>query len=395
MFWNKSQIDTDPDKIEDILTRGVEDAIVLESIRTKLSSGKKLRIKLGIDPTSPDLHLGHSVVLRKLRAFQDLGHTAVLIIGDFTAVVGDPTGKSATRPALSTETVEKNMKEYISQAGLIIDTKKAEIHHNSDWLAKLPFSEVYRLAAFINVTQILERSDFKNRLQSGSSIKIHEFFYPLMQAYDSVEIKADVELGGNDQLFNNLVGRTLMEKLDLTPQDVLTVSLLEGTDGIAKMSKSLDNYIGLRDKPNDMFGKIMSVPDSLIIKYFNLCTNKETSEIEEISAKNPRDQKIALAKEIVSMYHGKSVAEKAEKNFIDTFSKKEVPTDIQEIIGGGKMLSEIFVEAEVIQSKTEFATLIKQGAITNLDTGEKPSDIRISASPATYRIGKHRFLKIK
>ncbi len=394
------KINTDPKIIDEILTRGVENAIVLESLRAKLLSGKRLRVKFGIDPTSSDLHIGHGVALRKLRAFQDLGHTAVLIIGDFTAMIGDPTGKSKTRPILSEKDIKINMKDYIKQASLILDIKKVEVVYNSKWLKKLPFSEIYRLSGLISVNQMLQGNYFGNRFKEGQHISMHEFFYPLMQAYDSVEVKADIEIGGSDQLFNILTGRNLMEKLKLEPQDIMTFSILEGTGGKEKMSKSLGNYISLKDDPSSMFGKVMSINDSLIIKYFTLCTNKKIIEIEEIEKKlndgeNPRNAKVVLAEEIVSLYHGINSAKKAKEHFEATFSKKEIPENIPEVTAlANELLSEILLKQNIISSKSDFARLIKEGAVTELEGGRKITDLKESAKSGTYKIGKHRFIKI-
>ena len=392
---------TTEQKIKNLLTRGVEDIIVKESLEKKLKSGKTLTIKLGIDPTSPDLHLGHAVVLRKLRAFQDLGHTAVLIIGDFTARIGDPSGKSTTRPPLDPTTIEKNMAEYIFQAGKILDMDNAEVKYNSEWLEALPFSEIFRLSGLISVTQMLERNDFKNRITEGNSIRMHELFYPMMVSYDSVSIKADVELGGNDQLFNVLAGRSLMEKLGMQPQDILTSSLLVGTDGVEKMSKSLGNYIALTDSANDMFGKIMSIKDTLITNYFLLCTDVAESEIELMAEEmeggaNPKEYKMRLASEIVTIYHGADAADEAQVNFDNTFKKGGMPEDAPEIkVTKGSPLGEVLVEEKIVESKSEFSRLIKEGAVSVVETEEKITEREYELTESVnLRIGKKRFVKI-
>lgn len=401
LFFHKPQkVITDDAKIHELLTRGVEDVFVKESLEKKLRLGKALRVKLGIDPTSPDLHLGHSVVLRKLREFQDLGHQAVLIIGDFTATVGDPTGKSTARPPLSQQQIKKNMQNYMAQAGLILDIKKSEVLYNRRWLERLSFTRVFELSGLISASQILERDDFSERMQKHQSIRLTELFYPLMQAYDSVEIRADVELGGNDQLFNNLTGRTLMERLGMSPQDVLTVSLLVGTDGAQKMSKSLGNYIALTSEPSDMFGKVMSIHDGLIGKYFLLTTKVPVLEIQKIEeamkkGTNPRDSKIRLAKEIVTLYYGEAAAKKAAENFESAFAKGK-PEEFTEVRLSGKEIAEALMEVKIIASKTELRRLLSEGAITNLDSNTKMGEEFLkTAPPGKYRIGKHRFVEIK
>lgn len=388
--------------VDELLTRGVKDVLVKESLKKKLLSGKQLRVKFGIDPTSPDLHIGHAVVLRKLRAFQGLGHKAVLIIGDYTATIGDPSGKSKTRPPLDPETIKKNMSDYVKEAGLIIDIKNTEIRYNSEWLKKLTFAEIFKLASFVSVNNILERNDFANRLKNNESLRMHELFYPLMVAYDSVEVKADVELGGNDQLFNLLEGRTLMQALGLPPQDVLTTSLLVGLEGKEKMSKSLNNYIGIKDSPDEMFGKIMSIKDDLIEEYLILTTNVPTEKIKEMISQiqnggNPRDIKIILAYENVKMYRGEKEGELAKENFINTFSKRDIPKDIQEInCGADELLSEVLLKAGLVESKGDFGRLVKEGAITNIETKEKVGDIfQKVGKGGVFKIGKHRFIKLR
>ncbi len=329
------KINTDVAKIDEILGRSVEDIIVKEKLKEKLLSGKKLRIKFGIDPTGPSIHLGRSVPLWKLRAFQDLGHQVVIIVGDFTATIGDPSDKLEKRPMLDKKTIERNMKEYKKIIGKIIDIKKAEFVFNSSWLKKLTFAEICQLAESFSVQQMSARRNFKDRIEKGQDISLREFLYPLMQGYDSVAVKSDVEIGGFDQLFNLKAGRVIQKHYGQTEQDILTTGMLEGTDG-RKMSTSWGNVILITDEPNDMFGKIMSVGDDLIIKYFSLATNTPEVEIIAIeenlkNGSNPRNAKILLGKKIVSMYYGDKTAEKAEENFINTFQKKEIPEEINEV----------------------------------------------------------------
>ncbi|MEK7094122.1 MAG: tyrosine--tRNA ligase, partial [Patescibacteria group bacterium] len=353
------------EKIEQLLTRGVESAVKKEALEKALKGNKKLRVKFGIDPTAPDLHLGHAVVLRKLRAFQNLGHNLVLIIGDFTAQIGDPTGKNKTRPPLTEKEVKQNMKNYLKEAGKIIDLKKAEVHYNSKWLKKLQGGKLIQLLSLISVQQMMERDDFSNRMKAGETIRIHELLYPVMQGYDSVMVKADLECGGSDQTFNLLVGRTLMEKFDMKPQNVLTTPLLEGLDGEKKMSKSLGNYIGLSEAPDQMFGKIMSLPDSLMKKYFELCTNLSDSEIKNIFSGSPRDAKVSLAYQITALYHGEKKAKDARDKFDRLFSKREVSekdfSTISEIAGGNNVI--YVVESKVAKSNSEARRLVEQGGL--------------------------------
>jgi len=387
--------------IESLLTRGITEVIDRNELKKALLSGKKLRIKLGIDPTSPELHIGHSVVLRKLRLFQDLGHTAVLIIGDFTAIVGDPSGKSKTRAPLTKLQVRQNMKTYWKQAQKILSKKNLEIRYNSEWLSKLDFPHLFDLAGLISLNQILEREDFKKRLQSQQSIRMYELFYPLLQAYDSVMTKADVELGGNDQLFNLLMGRTLMERMHITPQNILTTDLLEGTDGKEKMSKSLGNYIAVTDKPNDMFGKVMAVRDELISKYFLLCTDVEEKDIKEIENQiksgkmNPRDAKLRLAQEIVAFYHGDKKAEVAKKEFIKVFTKKDFPTRISEfeLPKSVKNIVDVLIETKLAPSRSQARRLLVQGGVKVDGKVIKDSDYKISET-STIQVGKRHFAKV-
>lgn len=393
---------TDEKKIEELLTRGVEEIIDKEHLINELKSGKQLRVKFGIDPTMPDLHLGHSVPLRKLRQFQDMGHTAVLIIGDTTAMIGDPSGRSETRKTLSLEEVKNNFKNYLKQAEKILDLKKSEIHYNSEWLDKNAFT-ILELSKAGSLQQILHRSDFKKRLENDQDITVLEMLYPLMQGYDSVAVKADLELGGTDQKFNLLMGRRVQRFYKMAEQDILTVPLLEGTDGIKKMSKSLGNYIALDEKPNDMFGKIMSIPDSLIVKYMKLCTDIPITEINNIENSlnnqkvNPKDAKMQLAKTIIGIYYSKAEADKTEENFTKTFQKGEIPNEMLEltITKKDKNLMEISIKSKIVSSKSNFRRLIEAGAITDMTANKKVSGPGIVTKGHVYKIGKHKFIKIK
>lgn len=316
---------------------GASDIVPIQALETKLKAGRALTIKLGVDPTAPDLHLGHAVPLRKLRQFQDLGHSVVLIIGDFTALIGDPSGRSTTRPALTPEQIDANATTYIEQAFKILDPERTVMRRNSEWLGPLGFADILKLTSQFTVARILERDDFQKRLREGVGISLHELLYPMAQAYDSVAIQADVELGGTDQLFNLLAGRELMEKLGLEPQVCLTLPLLEGTDGVQKMSKSYGNYIGLTDAPDEMFGKVMSIPDELMVKYYRLCTALPVDAIDSIErdlaagALHPNLAKRRLAREIVGLYHGAREAEAAEAAFDRIFKHHEMPEDVPEV----------------------------------------------------------------
>lgn len=318
----------EPSNQLEILKRNVVDFISEEELLERLKENRPLRIKLGVDPSRPDLHLGHAVVLKKLKEFQDLGHHVILIIGDFTGMIGDPTGRNITRPMLSEKEVRKNAETYAKQAFKILDESKTEVRFNNEWLGKMKFADVVRLAGKYTVARMLERDDFSKRLSEGQPISIAEFLYPLAQAYDSVAIKADVELGGTDQLFNLLVGRKVQEEYGLKPQIVMTMPIIEGTDGKLKMSKSYDNYIAFTDEPNDMYGKVMSIPDELIVKYMRLVTDIPEEEIvryEKLikeSKVNPRDVKMRLAREIVKFFYNENAAKEAEENFIKVFRKK-------------------------------------------------------------------------
>ena len=389
---------TDEKRIEEVLNIGVEEVIEKEHLIASMKSGKRLNIKFGIDPTMPDLHLGHSVPLRKLRAFQDLGHLAILIIGDTTAMIGDPSGRSETRKILSSVMVKENMKNYLKQAAKILDIKKTEIKYNSEWLDNNMVT-ILELSKAGSIQQILHRSDFKKRIDNDEDITILEMLYPLLQGYDSVAVKADLEIGGTDQKFNLLAGRRVQRFFKVPEQDILTLPLLEGVDGIKKMSKSYGNYIALDEKPEEMYGKVMSLPDSLIIKYFNLCTSVPREEIVEIKKEmeseklNPKEAKMRLASEIVKIYHGEKKAKEAEENFINTFQKKEIPESVEEIEGEG-LLAPILFQSKLFGSNSEIRRLFEAGAVKDMTNDEKMSIENIAAKGHVYKIGKHRFVKI-
>lgn len=402
MFWssNKKTVEVNREKIEELLSRGVEEVIDRKSLEKKLYSGKQLTIKLGIDPTSPNIHIGRSIPLLKLKDFQDLGHKVVFIIGDFTGVIGDTSDKESERPMLTRDDVKKNMESYILQAGKIIDINKCEIRYNSEWLSKISYEELGRQADVFSLSDFISRENIKKRLDAGKRVSLRELLYPLMQGYDSVAVRADVELGGTDQRFNLLAGRELQRLYKQDPQDVITNSLIEGLDG-RKMSSSWGNTINLLDNNFDMFGKVMSLSDDLIIKYFKLTTRTPLSSILELekrlsSGENPKDIKILLAKEIVSIYHSKDKAAEAEKNFEKTFSKGGVPEDVLEIsVAKGLKLIDIFIDNKIVVSKSDFRRLASEGAITNMDSGEKIQSSELEAENGTYKVGKRRFIKIK
>lgn len=393
-----------------ILARGAE---VLpggvEELAIKLQKSKEtntpLRVKLGMDPTRPDLHLGHTVVMRKLREFQKLGHKIVLIVGAATAMVGDPSGKSETRPALSKEEVDKNAKTYFEQMSKVVDVNNAEIVNNADWLHKLSFVDTLKLSSHITVAQMLTRDDFAKRMSENKPISVHEFFYPLMQAYDSVVVDADIELGGTDQRFNVLLGRDIQSAYGKKhPQMVILLPLLEGTDGVVKMSKSYPEHcISINEDPKNMFGKLMSIPDNLITRYYTLLTDIPESELKEISAQlasgsvNPRDIKLKLAYTITEEYCGKDGAEFGKNEFINVVSNRGIPEDIQEVkIESGKNLADLLVELKFVQSKGEAKRLIQGGGV-KID-GEKISDINYSVNfekeSVVLQAGKRNFVKL-
>ncbi|OGL65760.1 tyrosine--tRNA ligase [Candidatus Uhrbacteria bacterium RIFCSPLOWO2_01_FULL_47_24] len=350
-------------KIEHLLAYNVEEVIVKEHLERDLTRGEPLRVKLGMDPSAPDLHLGHTVVLRKLRDFQDLGHTVVFIIGDYTGRIGDPTGKSKTRPQLDAATVEKNAKTYFDQVDKILNIKQCEIHFNSEWFKKMPFEEVIKLTANFTTARVIERDDFQKRLKSGEELGIHELLYPIMQAYDSIAVRAAVEIGGTDQKFNMLAGRDLQRKMGMPEQDVITCPLLVGLDGVQKMSKSLGNYVGITEAPAQMYGKLMTIPDSLISSYFKLLTELTVPE-KEIKT-NPRDSKARLARTIVEMYHGASAAKQAEEEFVRTFQKHETPERVMsyELRVMSIGIVDLLVKTKLSESKSEARRVVEQGGV--------------------------------
>ena len=363
-----------------------------------------LRIKLGMDPTRPDLHLGHTVVMRKLKEFQKLGHKIVLLVGGATAMIGDPSGKSETRPALTKEQVDENAKTYFAQMGKVLDVSKAEVVNNADWLHKMSFTELLQLAGKVTVAQMMTRDDFAKRYAEGKPIAIHEFFYPLMQAYDSVAVDSDIELGGTDQRFNTLLGRDIQTAYgEKYPQLVMLLPLLEGTDGVVKMSKSYPEHcISLTDSAKDMFGKLMSIPDSLIVKYFTLLTDVSDKELKEIEEKlknpeiNPRDLKLQLAHTITEEYHGKDGADHAQQEFINVVSNKGIPEDIPEVkVENGKGILDLLVELNFVQSKGEAKRLIQGGGV-KID-GEKIADMAYTLTfneSVILQAGKRKFAKL-
>lgn len=396
-------IDTNPEKINEILTRGVEEVFIKKHLEEQLKSGKELRIKLGIDPTSPHIHLGRAVTLRKIKQFQDLGHKIVLIIGDFTAKIGDPSDKLEKRPTLTDEVIQENLKTYLEQIGKIIDIKKTEVRYNSEWLATMNYFEVAKLMENFTVQQMSRRRNFRERLDAGQDIFLIEFMYPALQGYDSVQIRSDVEIGGFDQLFNLQAGRILQKRYDQEEQDVMTLSMLEGTDG-RKMSSSWGNIVALLDSPNDMYGKIMSLRDDLIGKYFLLCTDVSQIEILNIelgiqNGDNPMQYKKRLAREIISIYHNEIEAIDAQNNWERTFSEGGLPDNIPEINGDqGKLLSEVLVENGYLESKGEFRRLTDEGGIKIISedlSEEKITDFQYKLSKTIIlKIGKKKFVKI-
>ncbi len=394
-------------KIEDaleIIKRGTNEILLEEGLIEKLKTNKPLVVKAGFDPTAPDLHLGHTVLINKLRQFQDLGHNIHFLIGDFTGMIGDPTGKNVTRKALTQEQVLENAKTYKEQVFKILDEEKTTVVFNSQWMGKMNAADLIKLASNQTVARMLERDDFSKRYASGQPIAIHEFLYPLIQGYDSVALKADIELGGTDQKFNLLMGRELQKGHGQTPQVVLTMPILEGLDGVQKMSKSLNNYIGVSDAPDDMFGKIMSISDELMWRYFELLSFRAMNEIEQFKTDieegaNPRDIKFLLAKEIISRFHNSDAAEKAQQNFIDRFKKGKVPDDIAEFTlqsnEGSLGIAYIIKDSGMTNSTGEAMRMIKQGAV-KID-GEKVADTKMLVENNTtkvYQVGKRKFAKV-
>ena len=382
------------------IKRGVEELIPEDELIAKLKEGRPLRIKLGADPTAPDIHLGHTVIFNKLRAFQELGHEVTFLIGDFTAMVGDPSGKNSTRPPLSREDVLKNAETYKEQVFKILDPAKTQIRFNSEWLSELGAEGMIRLASNQTVARMLERDDFKKRYAGGQPIAIHEFMYPLLQGHDSVALESDVELGGTDQKFNLLMGRELQKSAGQKPQAVLMMPLLVGLDGVKKMSKSAHNYIGISEAPSEMFGKIMSISDDLMWSYYELLSFRPLEEVAELKAgvdagKNPRDVKVLLAKEIIARFHSEADAEAAEQEFVNRFAKNQVPDEMPEFeFEAGLPIANVLKEAGLVNSTSDAMRMIKQGA-AKLE-GEKIEDSRFvpEAGTAVYQVGKRKFARI-
>ena len=386
----------------ELLGRGAVDLIGEEELAAKLKLGKPLRVKAGFDPTAPDLHIGHTVLIQKLKDFQDLGHKVILLIGDFTALIGDPTGKNETRKPLTGDMISKNAETYKEQVFKVLDRDKTEVVFNSEWMDKLSAAEMIDLASRYTVARMLERDDFSKRYKEGRPIAIHEFLYPLIQGYDSVVLKADIELGGTDQLFNLLVGRALQKDFGQEPQALLTMPILEGTDGVQKMSKSLDNYIGITEPPSEIFGKIMSISDELMVRYYELLSDASAERIEEIKAGtvHPMEAKKDLAAELVARFYSSAEAEKAREGFKSLFKKKELPDDIEEVslnsAGAASMrIANIMVEAGLTEGTSEAMRLIKQGGV-KVD-GEKvldPKEELTIGSTYLIQVGKRKFKRV-
>jgi tyrosyl-tRNA synthetase len=400
------------DRQLELLTRGTVDLVTPDELRNKLrrsrEEGRPLTVKVGFDPTAPDIHLGHTVLLRKMRHFQDFGHRVVFLIGDFTGLIGDPSGRSQTRPALTPEEIAKNAETYKKQCFKVLDPESTEIRFNSEWLGSLGSEGFVRLAARYNVARMLERNDFKKRFHSGKTISIHEFLYPLAQAYDSVALKADVELGGTDQLFNLNVGRDIMPSYELEPQVVMTTPLLEGLDGTEKMSKSLGNYVGIEDPPREIYGKLMSITDDLMWRYYELCSDVSLDTLEQMKRMvlsgelHPKKAKEGLAIRVIKNFHDEAAAVKAREEFERVFQRHGLPDDIPEHIypveGGKVFLPALLVGIGLVSSKSEAGRLLKQGAVS-VD-GEKidPSTLEIEVRPGEqrlFKVGKRRFAHIQ
>ena len=387
-----------------ILKRGAEEILIESDLEKKLETGKSLRVKAGFDPTAPDIHLGHTVLLNKLKQFQDLGHEAMFLIGDFTGMIGDPTGKNVTRKTLTRDEVKANAKSYREQIYKILDPEKTTIMFNSSWMNEMGADDLIKLAGTHTVARMLERDDFDKRYKSGQPIAIHEFLYPLIQGYDSVAMKADVELGGTDQKFNLLVGRRLQEIYKQSPQIVLTMPILGGLDGVQKMSKSLHNYIGINEPPDEMFGKIMSISDELMWRYFELLSFRPMTEINQwrgscLEGANPRDYKVSLAQEIIERFHSAAAAKKALENFEARFRHGALPDDLVtkslKAVDSGYAIANLLKDAGLTSSTTEAYRMLKQGAV-RID-GERISDSKLKIAFGTthiYQVGKRRFAKI-
>jgi len=404
---------SDVKKQLEIIKRGTAEITpeteLVAKLENSLKKNQPLKIKLGLDPSAPDIHMGHTVVLQKMRQFQELGHQIIIIIGDFTGRIGDPTGKSEARKPLTEEEISKNAQTYKEQIFKILDEEKTQVVFNSHWLAPLNFAQIVDLAAKTTVARMLERDDFSKRYSTNQPISIHEFFYPLMQGYDSVHLNADIELGGTDQKFNLLMGRTLQKEYNQEPQIAITMPILEGLDGVQKMSKSLGNYIGIDEAPEEIYGKAMSIADELMLRYFELVTDITLDELNQLKLQlekgelHPRDTKMKLAKTLVSMYHGQDAAEKAEEHFKTVFQKRDLPDEIPEFVITSDMLEEgkvwlpkLMVDSDLSSSTSEARRLIKQGAVKIND--EKIEDVDYRLQPEdnmVIKAGKRKFLKIK
>ena len=388
----------------ELIKRGIDEFIGEEELIKKLAKNKRLVVKAGFDPTAPDLHLGHTVLINKLKHFQDLGHRVIFLIGDFTGMIGDPSGKNKTRPTLKSEDIKENAKTYKKQIFKILDPNKTEVLFNSAWCNKLGAEGIIKLAANYNLARMLEREDFNTRYKNNQSIAIHEFLYPLIQAYDSIALEADVELGGTDQKFNLLVGREMQRAFDQEPQAVITVPILEGLDGVKKMSKSLHNYVGIDEAPEEMFGKIMSVSDDLMWRWFDLLSFRSNQEIadlkkEQKAGKNPRDIKILLAKELIERFHSEKDAQNAEEAFINRFQKGIIPSDIEEVsisIKGNEIpLPNLLKDVDLVSSTSEAMRMIKQGAVKIDDNKiEDPKATIKKNTSGVFQVGKRKIKKV-
>ena len=383
-----------------VFQRGTDEILPIDELKKKLEKNTPLRIKTGFDPTAPDLHLGHTVLINKMRQLQDLGHTIIFLIGDFTGMIGDPTGKNVTRKPLSSEQILENAKSYETQVFKILDKDKTEIRFNSEWMNNMSSADMVSLASKQTVARMLERDDFSKRYKSGQSISIHEFLYPLVQGHDSVALEADMELGGTDQKFNLLMGRELQKQAGKEPQVILTMPILEGLDGVQKMSKSLDNYIGIDDNPDDMFGKIMSVSDDLMWRYLELLSFESLEtianwKVEVENGENPRNIKFRLADEIITRFHDKAAAEQAQQNFINRFAKNQIPDEMPEFaFASGIKIANLLKDANLVNSTSDAFRMIKQGA-AKID-GDKitDKDLEPASGTAVYQVGKRKFARI-
>jgi len=404
LFRSRNRVMTGVEEQLTEIRRGAEEILVEAELVERLKSGKPLRVKAGFDPTAPDLHLGHTVLINKMRQFQELGHEVIFLIGDFTGMIGDPSGKNATRPPLSSDEIAQNAETYKEQVFKILDPEKTRVVFNSEWMGKMDAADMIRLASSSTVARMLERDDFSKRYTANQPIAIHEFLYPLVQGYDSVALEADVELGGTDQKFNLLMGRQLQQAAGQKPQIVLTMPLLEGLDGVNKMSKSLDNYIGITDAPDDMFGKLMSVSDELMWRYFELLSFKTSAEIDALrqsaaDGQNPRDIKFLLAGELVGRFHGDAAAVAAKDSFISRFKNNELPEDLPELKmaapDGQLGIAYLLKQADLVTSNSEAFRMIKQGAV-RID-GEKVEDKGLELAAGTthvYQVGKRKFARV-